>query len=110
MRSVWPLLIIITAACTQSPQDKQAQQIRATGAEQGDSLKRRAETRARPLDEQAQALRSEAKQAGGYDGKLLDVQADAQEKQAKLIREQAARQAAAAEEAADARVKELKSR
>lgn len=110
MRSIWLLPIIMTAACTQSPEEKQSEQIRASAAKQADALKDRARTQARPLDQKADALHAQAKQVGGYGGKRLTVEADALKKEASLVREQADRQADAVKEAADARVKELKSR
>ena len=110
MRAAWLSTLILIAGCTQSPQEKQTDQIRSDAHQQAEAIKQRAEAQASPLDQQAKSLQAEAKQAGGYSGKRLEVQADSLQQQAKLLRQQADQQAAAVEEAADARVKAIKSR
>lgn len=111
MRTMRFLIVcLLTTACTQSPEDKQAGEVRSQAAQQAANLKDRAEGQARPLDQQASALANEAKAAGGYEGKRLDVQAHALKEQAKLIRQQADEQSAAIKEGADARIKARRSR
>lgn len=111
MRALFLLtLATLATACSRSPEDQQVHQIRATAEQQADSLANAAEARAAPLDQQAQTLAAQAKQAHGYDAKRINVQADALRKQAKLLREQGHDQAAAVKEAADARIKAIRSR
>ncbi len=102
--------IAILAGCTQSPEQKEVTDIKQGAASRAAAIDNQAEAQAAPLDQQAEGLRNQAKQAGGYAGKRLDVRADALAKEAKLIREQADGQSAAVKEAADARVKALRSR
>ena len=101
---------LVIEACTQSPETKQAHQIRSQADQQASAIKSRADSQAAPLEKQATALGAEAKKVGGYEGKRLDVQAHALKEEAKLIRKQADEQSAAIKEAADARIKAIASR
>lgn len=62
------------------------------------------------LDQQAAALKNQAKQAGGLSGERMKVRAEDAAKEARLVRKQADMQADAVKEAADAKVKAIKSR
>jgi hypothetical protein len=102
--------ILLLAGCSQSPEQKQAEDIRRGAQQQADAISNRAEAQVALLDQQAAAISNEAKQAGGYAGKRLNVRAEALNQEAKLVRQQADEQGDAAKEAADARVKALRSR
>jgi outer membrane PBP1 activator LpoA protein len=101
---------ILFAACSQSPEQQQADQIRGDANKQAAALTHRAEAQAAPLDEQAEVLKNEAKQVGGYNGKRLNVRAGALKQEGQLDRKQGDEQAAAVKESADARIKALHSR
>jgi phage-related minor tail protein len=103
-------LLLLAAACSQSPQAKQIDQIEDQADEQADAIVDAARQRAEPLETRATQLREQARQAGGFDGKRLEVEAEASEKQAGLIRDQAREQAQAVKAAANAKVQALESR
>jgi hypothetical protein len=104
------LLLFALAGCSKSPQDKRADEIRSEAGNQSAVIENKGDQEADGLEKQADLLRNEAKQTGGLSGDRMKVRSDAMAKEARLIRKQADLQADALREAADAKVKAIKSR
>ncbi|MEO7025952.1 MAG: hypothetical protein ABI056_00185 [Caulobacteraceae bacterium] len=98
------------AACSQSPQDAQADAVLKGARARAGQIRQQAGAQARALDERSKSLGDQAKQTGGYTGQGLKVQADAFAHQADILREQGEAQAGAVVEAADAQAKAIHSR
>jgi hypothetical protein len=108
--SVALALIALTIACQRSPEQQQADQLRADAQQRGAAIENQADAEADRLGQQADDLNNQSSRAGGYTGQRLKVRADALAKEAKIVRKQADMQAGAINEAADARIKANQSR
>lgn len=108
-----PLMLAFAAAlagCHKSPQDAQADHIKAVADAQAKQVAEASRAQADRLDDQAQQLKTQAKQAGGYTGERLGVRADALAREAGIVEKQGRTQAAALREAADAQAKQITAR
>lgn len=111
MRTVLALaMLALLAGCQRTPEQQQADKLRADAQQRGAAIEHQADTEANRLEQQANVLHTQSKQAGGYTGQRLQVRADALAKEAKIVRKQAHMQADAIKEAADARIKASESR
>lgn len=110
LRSFPLLLIVLATACQRTPEQQQAEQLRAGAQQRSEAIENQAENQADQLKQQAEVLYNESNQAGGYTGQRLKVRADALGKEAKIVRKQGEMQAGAVKEAADARIKATESR
>jgi hypothetical protein len=108
--SLAPALIALATACQRTPEQQQADQLRADAQQRGTAIENHADAEADRLGQQADDLYNQSNLAGGYTGQRLKVRADALAKEAKIVRKQAAMQAGAIKEAADARIKATESR
>jgi hypothetical protein len=108
--SVALALIALTIACQRTPEQQQADQLRADAQQRGAAIENQADAEADRLGQQAGDLNNQSSRAGGYTGQRLKVRADALAKEAKIVRKQADMQAGAINEAADARIKANQSR
>ena len=102
--------LALTAACSRSPQDAQADAIAKQARTQAEVIQRQADAQAHALKQQAATLAAEAKRAGGYTGQRLQVQSDAAAREADIVLRQARDQSQAAIEAGDAQAKAIRSR
>lgn len=109
-RSLAFAVFIFTLGCQRTPEQQQADKLRADAQQRAGAIENQADGQADQLQEQANVLDNQAKQVGGYSGQRLQVQADALAKEAKIVRKQAAMQAAAVKETADAQIKTSESR
>ncbi len=109
-RSLAVGMLALTAACQRTPEQQQADKLRADAQQRASAIENQADTQANGLEQRADAIDNVANQAGGYTGQRLKVRADALAKEAKIIRKQADMQAAAVKETADARIKTSESR
>jgi hypothetical protein len=100
----------LATACQRTPEQQQADQLRADAQQRGAAIKNRASAEADRLAQEADDLYNQSNRAGGYTGQRLNVRADALAKEAKIVRRQADMQASAIKEAADARIKATESR
>jgi hypothetical protein len=103
-------LIGLIAGCQRTPEQQQADSLRAEARQRGAEIESNADSEADRLQQQAETLENEAQQAGGLTGERLRVRADALAKEAQILRKQADMQADAIKEAADARIKASESR
>ena len=104
------LTLIALAGCSKSPDDKRVDEIRRAARSESSVIKNKAENQADRLDREAASLESQAEQAGGLSGERIKVRSQAAAKEARLIRKQADMQTDALNEAAEAKVKAIKSR
>ena len=96
MRRIWlSALALGLAACSQTPQEKQAEQLRDTADAQGDAIEAAAENQSARMEAEAEGLRNQAGQGGGFEAQRLKVRADALDREAELIEDQAEAQAKA---------------
>lgn len=109
-RSHIVLSAILLAACTQSPEQKQATEVEQRADAQADALKRDASLRAGMLENQAGALANEADRAGGFEGQKLDTRADALKQEARIVEQQGDARADAVESQGEATAKAIRSR
>jgi hypothetical protein len=103
-------LIALAGSCQRTPEQQQADQLRADAKQRGAAIENQADTEADRLGQQADDLYNQSNRVGGYTGQRLKVRADALAKEGKIIRKQAQMQAGAIKEAADARIKATESR
>lgn len=92
-----------TACSPQTPQEKQAEQLRDQADAEADALEAAADNRTAQMQVEAEALLNQAGQGGGYDAQRLTVRAEAIKEEAKLIEKQAEARAKAVRDAGDAR-------
>lgn len=109
-RSLAVGILALATACQRTPEQQQADKLRADAQQRASAIYNQADTQANGLKQRADAIDNVANQAGGYTGQRLKVRADALAKEAKIIRKQADMQAAAVRETADARIKTSESR
>ena len=102
--------LVLTAACQRTPEQQQADNLRADARSRGVEIEKHADSEADRLQQQAEALENQAQQAGGLTGQRLRVRANALAEEAKIVRKQADMQADAIKEATDARIKASESR
>ena len=100
----------LAIACQRTPEEQQADRLRAEANQRAAVIENRAMTEAKQLDQQADILDNQSSEAGGYTGQRLKVRADALAKEAQIVRKQARMQADAIKESADARIKTFQSR
>ena len=106
------ILAMVTSmpACQRTPEQQQADALRADARQRGAAIENQADAQADRLRQQASELQNQATQAGGMTGERLRIRANALDKESKVIRKQADIQADAIKEDADASIKESKSR
>jgi len=108
------LVLLIAAACvagcSKSPQDQQADRLRAAADAKAQQIRDQAAPQIQAMNDQSKALAAQAKSTGGYTGERLKVQADSLSRQADILDKQARAQADATREAADAQAKQIASR
>ena len=76
-------IVTLTAGCQRTPEQQQADTLRADAQQRGSAIENQAEMEADRLEQQADALSNEAKQAGGLTGERFKVRADALAKEAR---------------------------
>lgn len=108
--SVWVAAAALVVGCSRSPADRAADAIGSSGRQRSAEIRNAAEIQGKALDERSSALSAEAKQTGGYTGQRLQVQANALSREASIVRRQGKAQGEAAQEAADAQAKGIRSR
>ncbi len=103
-------IVVLITACQRTPEEKQADLLRNDAEQRGSAIENQAQAQADRLQQQAGALEIAAKQSGGLTGERWKVRDEALGKEAKIVRKQGNMQSAAVKEAADARIKTIKSR
>ena len=103
-------ILMLSAGCQRTPEQQQADTLRADAQRRGSVIENQAELEANQLEQQADALNNEANKTGGLTGERFNVRADALAKEARIVRKQADMQADAIKDAADARIKASESR
>ncbi|MDG5488468.1 hypothetical protein NYR55_07550 [Sphingomonas sp. BGYR3] len=90
IRTALILATLTLAACSpQTPQEKQADQLRDEAAARAESVMAEAGNVTAGMESQAEALMNEAGQMGTYEAKRLQVRADALKREADVVTEQA---------------------
>ncbi|MFV0625618.1 hypothetical protein ACBY01_16635 [Sphingomonas sp. ac-8] len=105
MRTGWIVAaaLVVSACGPQTPQERQADQLRDAADAQADAIEAEAGNVAAGMKAEAQQLRQQAGQGGGYDAQRLQVRAEAREREAKLVEEQAEARARAVRDEGKAR-------
>ncbi|WP_448659626.1 hypothetical protein ACPVPU_03855 [Sphingomonas sp. CJ99] len=108
IRTTLILAALTLAACApQTPQEKQADQLREEAEARAESVMAEAGNVTAGMDAEAQGLLNEAGQLGTYEAKRLQVRADALKREAEVVTEQAEAKARAIKAEGEAKASAL---